>query len=147
VIIPVCSSHCFSLCSLRSLWLNCVFSDYTFLRTQLRARHPSQSVTVDSGGNSPRHPLALWSHLDIGSRAEWEVGVRYVDELEALLLRITAYTELETRLAWKPNRHWELAVVGNNLLDGHHSEFNPVVVFARNVQVDRAVYAKVIWQY
>ena len=122
-------------------------ANYSFLRTELQASGLVPSVTVDAGGNSPRHQIGLWSRADLGRHVEWDLGLRYVDDLEALLLRIPAYTELETRLAWRPNPNWELAVVGKNLLHDHHPEFNPVIVFARDVQVDRAVYAKVTWRF
>ena len=122
-------------------------ANYSFLRTDLRASGLVPSVTVDAGGNSPRHQLGLWSQADLGRHVEWDLGLRYVDDLKALLLRIPPYTELETRLAWKPNPNWEFAVVGKNLLHDHHPEFNPVIVFARDVQVDRAVYAKVTWRF
>jgi iron complex outermembrane receptor protein len=121
--------------------------NYTLLRMQLHTRGPVPSLTEDTEGNSPRHQFSLSSHLDFGRTVEWGLGVRYVDALEAALLRIPAYTELETRLAWKPNRHCELAVVGQNLLHGHHPEFNPVAIYGRNVQVDRAVYAKVTLRF
>ncbi|MBI2949118.1 MAG: TonB-dependent receptor [Verrucomicrobia bacterium] len=118
-------------------------ANYTLLRTRSHSRNPDQTFFSDTGGNSPRHQFALFSQADLGRKVEWGIGVRYVDELNALLLRIPAYTELETRLAWKPNRHCELAIIGNNLLHAHHQEFNPVIVFARNVQVDRAIFGKV----
>ncbi|MBI4664423.1 MAG: TonB-dependent receptor [Verrucomicrobia bacterium] len=122
-------------------------ANYSFLRMQLHSRGPATSFTEDTEGNSPQHQFALWSHVDFGRAVEWGLGVRYVDDLEAKLLQIPAYTELEARLAWKPNRHCEVAVVGNNLLHAHHQEFNPVVIFGRNVEVDRAVYAKVTLRF
>jgi iron complex outermembrane receptor protein len=122
-------------------------ANYTFLRTQSRSRSPDRTFTVDTGGNSPQHQFALWSQWDVSRQFECDIGVRYVDSLDALLLRIPAYTEIEARLAWRPNRSCELAIVGNNLLQAHHQEFNPVIVFGGDVQVDRAVYAKLTFRF
>ncbi|MBI2948043.1 MAG: hypothetical protein HYY23_10365 [Verrucomicrobia bacterium] len=61
--------------------------------------------------------------------------------------RVQANAELDARLAWKPTSNCELSVVGRNLLDAHHQEFSPFLFFSRNVEVDRAVYAKVSFRF
>ena len=70
-----------------------------------------------------------------------------MDELSALLQQVPAYTELDTRLTWKPNRRCEFAIVGRNLLHAHHREFSPILIVARNVEVDRAIYAKLTFRF
>jgi iron complex outermembrane receptor protein len=122
-------------------------ANYTFLRTESHTQRPDPFLTDDTGGNSASYQFALWSQVELGRHVEWGLGVRYVDSLDALLLKIPAYTELETRLAWKLKQQCELAVVGSSLLHAHHQEFNPAVVFGRDVQVDRAVYAKMTWRF
>lgn len=67
-------------------------------------------------------------------------GLRLVDSLPGL--GIGADTELDTRVAWRPNRPCECALVGRNWIDAHHREFAPVVIGNQDVQADRAVYAK-----
>ncbi len=120
-------------------------AQYTFLRMNLHTRGSSPSVSEESEGESPRHQASLWSDLDLGRHVEWGVGLRYVDALWAQ--RISAYTELETRLAWKPTPNCELSLVGRNLFDPHHQEFSPFLFFSRDVEVDRAVYAKVTFRF
>jgi iron complex outermembrane receptor protein len=46
--------------------------------------------------------------------------VRYVDRLSAVYT--PAYTELNTRISWRPWPALELALVGENLLDPQHPE-------------------------
>jgi iron complex outermembrane receptor protein len=120
---------------------------YTFLQMQLHTRGSVSSLSEANEGSSPHHQVSLWSDIDLGSHVEWGFGLRYVDRLPGLLQRIPAYTELETRLAWKPTRHCELAIVGKNLLHAHHREYSPVEVTARNVAVDRAIYAKITLRF
>jgi outer membrane receptor protein involved in Fe transport len=36
---------------------------------------------------------------------------------------IDAYTELDLRFGWVPNRHLEISLIGRNLLDQRHPEF------------------------
>jgi iron complex outermembrane receptor protein len=120
---------------------------YTYLRMQLRTRSELKSFTEDSEGINPCHQVLLWSDVDLGRHVEWGVGLRHIDRLPSLLEQIPSYTELETRLAWKPNRSCELAIVGRNLLHAHHPEFSPTVITTRNVQVDRAVYGKITLRF
>ena len=120
-------------------------AQYTFLRMNLHTRGLLPSGSEESEGESPRHQASLWSDVDLSRHVEWGVGLRYVDELWAR--RIPAYTELETRLAWKPTPNCELSVVGRNLLAAHHKEFSPFLFFSRDVEVDRAVYAKLTFRF
>ncbi|MDA1273009.1 MAG: hypothetical protein O2960_03005 [Verrucomicrobia bacterium] len=72
-------------------------------------------------------------------------GVRFVDQLQAL--RIPRYFEMDARLAWKPTRNIEIAVIGRDLLDAHHPEAVPSGIIASDGEVDRAVYGKLTWRY
>jgi len=118
---------------------------FAFLRMNLHTRGPIPSLTEESEGDSPRHQISLWSEVDLGRSVEWGAGLRYVDALWGQ--RVPAYAELETRLAWRPTSNCELSVVGRNLLDAHHQEFSPFLFFSRNVEVDRAVFAKITLRF
>ena len=120
---------------------------YTFLRMRLRTQSELQSFTEDSEGINPNQQVLFWSDVDLGDRAEWGLGIRHIDGLPSLLQQIPGYTELETRLAWRPTRNCELAIIGRNLLHAHHPEFSPTVITTRNDQVDRAVYGKITLRF
>ena len=115
---------------------------YTLLEMQLHTRDPVRFLSEDLEEKAnPHHQISLWSDMDLGDSVEWGAGLRYVDRLP--LLGIDAYTELESRLAWKPNRNCEIAIIGRNLLHAHHREFAPRAISGRNVEVDRAVFGKI----
>ena len=114
---------------------------YTFLQMQLHARYPAAGISELEEGASPRHQIFLSSAVDLGRHVEWDLGLRHVDHLPSQ--RVRGYTELESRLAWKPTKNSELAIVGNNLLHDRHREFAPELLVYRKVAVGRAVYAKV----
>ena len=61
---------------------------------------------------------------------------------------VDQYLSLDVRLAWRPRENFEVAVVGQNLLDSHHPESgsNPLVR-APLIEIQRAVYGKVTWQF
>lgn len=118
---------------------------YTFLRLNLDTGNPKPAPGESDAGGSPQHQFFLWSDLDLGSRVEWGLGLRHVSSLS--FQNIPAYTELDARLAWKPTRNCELSLVGRNLLDSHHREFRPNSFTIPNVEVDRALYAKVTLRF
>jgi iron complex outermembrane receptor protein len=73
---------------------------------------------------------------------------RYVDSLSHFAAApndtpVPSYMEMDVRLGYRPNNHWEFAVVGQNLLDNHHFEFgtNPIVGGRPAIEVRRGMYA------
>lgn len=114
--------------------------------TWLEMNVDGASVGRGDEGSSPRHKFGIRSTVDLGRHWEWDTGLRYVSELEVGEVRVPAYVELDLRLAWKPSAHWEVAVVGQNLLEGAHFEYprgtNPVTS-----EVPRSVYGRVSWRF
>jgi len=51
--------------------------------------------------------------------------------------------ELDLRIAWRPTRALEAALVGQNLLHDHHAEFGQA---AMRGEIQRAVYASLTWR-
>ena len=120
-------------------------ANYTFLEMNLHTRGPVGSFTEESEGDSPQHQVSVWSDIDLGRHWEWGMGVRFVDRLWAQ--KVPSYTEMDTRLAWKPTPNCELSIVGRNFLNARHQEFSPFLFSSRDVQVDRAIYAKVTLRF
>lgn len=119
--------------------------NYTFLQMQMHNQDPTPSITEFEEKSSPDHQASLWSDLDLGHHVEWGIGLRFVDTLS--MQRVPGYTELDTRLAWRPSRNCEFALVGRNLLEPHHREFAPNLLSYRRVEVDRAVYATMTFRF
>ena len=55
------------------------------------------------------------------------------------------YTRLDLRLGWRPLEQLELSLVGQNLTESRHEEFENGL-FSLRSQVPRSVYAKVTWR-
>ena len=113
---------------------------YSFLKMNLHTKGVVRSLTEDAEIGSPEQQVFLWSDAKLGRKLEWGAGLRYVDRIRSQ--EIPGYAELDTRLAWKPSQSCELAIIGRNLLDGHHLEAEPLIIAPRNVEVDRSVYVK-----
>ena len=118
---------------------------YSFLQMQLHTRNATPSVTELEETANPHHQVFMWSDIDLGRRIELGLGLRYVDAMGPQL--VPPYTELDTRLAWKPNDHCELSIVGRNILNPHHREFAPTLLTFRRINVDRAIYGKITLRF
>lgn len=131
-----------------------LYGAYTLLQMQLK-RDNGISFTAEAAEHqSPQNQVYLKSTWDLPRNVEFDLMGRYVGRLSGFNLSgtagvqnyIRAYAALDVRLAWKPGKHWELAVVGQNLLDASHPEFGqsnqgPLV------EIERSVYGKITYQW
>ncbi|QTA84872.1 hypothetical protein [Desulfonema magnum] len=90
----------------------------------------------DIEGSSPRHQISPRFSLEIIKVLEFDLWMRYADELPAKA--IDSYRTLDSCLAWMSFRNLELSVTGQHLLDDRHSEFSVL-------DVERRVYGKLLW--
>ena len=96
-------------------------------------------------GFDPEHQLGVRSALTFAQHWEWDVFVRYIDELPSA--DVDAYTEVNTRLAWRPLPSLEFALTGNNLLNPQHREFRSDFTDLPPVDVERSVYLQLRWSF
>lgn len=97
-------------------------------------------------GASPRNQVRFASHWDLFSNWQFDLDMRYVDNLPAL--DVPSYITMDMRLAWRPRKNLEFAVIGRNLLDNHHLEFAEASpFFFYGTEVRRSVYGSITWKY
>ena len=119
---------------------------YTFLNLEIHRRHSSNDGTGEADeGKSPHHQVVLRSSWDLPGRVQFDLTGRYVDNLREL--GVSSYVSLDARVAWAPTKHWEISVVGQNLLDDRHSEFAPSIIPTQRTEVQRGVYGKVTFRF
>ncbi len=94
-------------------------ANYTFLR-MIRRVFPAKRMIL---ARDPCHQVYLRSSWDLCKDVDFDLTARYVDCLT--LLQVPSYITMDLRLAWRPRKHLELAVVGQNLLQPYHYEFGP----------------------
>jgi iron complex outermembrane receptor protein len=101
-------------------------------------------------GSTPSHQVSLRSSLDITPRLQWDLWLRHVGKLRgdpSTFETVPAYTTLDLRLAWKPRRDLQVALVGQNLLDASHPEKIMLNILSAPVEIQRSVYVKVDWKF
>lgn len=125
---------------------------YTYLRV-LRTETDPGAFFTNMKGESPRHQVSLRSSLDPIRSVELDLWLRYVSGLTfqdtptAPPVNIDGYLTLDCRIAWRPWRRLELALVGQNLLQDEHREFLPQQITTQATEVGRSFYGKVTWQF
>ncbi len=113
---------------------------YSLLLMHLRPSAGGSDVidrAAETSGRSPRHQALLGSSVDLPGHWEWDPTLRYTDVLS--FLGVPAYWSFDTKLAWHPQKHVELALVGQNLLQSHHPEVTP------GLEIQRGFYGKMTW--
>ena len=116
---------------------------YTYLHKDLRRQPGSLDITEGaSEGNDPSHQFFLRSYMDLPHDFEFDSGFRYIDYLPSPY--VASYLVADMRLGWRPNRHWDISVAGQNLFRKHHQEFGPA---ASAHEIEQSVYGKITWRY
>lgn len=88
--------------------------------------------------------LSVTARVDVHAQAELDLAWRWVAERPAW--NIASYDSLDLRLAWRPARHFELALGVENLLDERHVEFYDERGRAPGAVIGRTASARVKWQ-
>ena len=91
-------------------------------------------------GTSPHNQISLRSTMDLMKNFELDLWGRYVDSLTAQ--NVDSYITMDARLAWRASKNLEVDVVGQNLFDKSHPEFEPQFLQTLPTEVERGVYLK-----
>ncbi len=68
----------------------------------------------------------------------------YMDDIETHTA--PSYFKLDLRLGWKPTENLDISLVGQNLLEDQHKEWDSAYGFD-NTEVPRGGYVKVTWDF
>ena len=125
--------------------------NYSFLQMLVHSDpgiNPGRERSIE--GASPQNQVYLQSSWDLGKTVEFDLIGRYVERLSGFPSsapnRVPSYVTMDARLGWRPNKAWEVAVVGQNLLASHHLEFGGnQFLSAPLIEIQRGVYAMATW--
>jgi iron complex outermembrane recepter protein len=98
--------------------------------------------------NAPEDRWQVRSSFDLPGNVELDAGVEYTSALISFPgTPVDHYFRVDSRIAWKPSKRLELSLVGQNLLDRQHREWTAFLGGNRNIEIQRNVYAQVVWSY
>jgi iron complex outermembrane receptor protein len=118
---------------------------YHYLRTKVYLDNGSDDDinSANTADGAPRHQFTLRSGLDLTKQLELDLWLRAVGRVHYIDRRtIPGYVTMDVRVAWKPTKHLELALVGQNLLQDQHPEYIPEFINTTPTEVPRGVYGK-----
>lgn len=119
---------------------------YSRFKLDVKTRgNSTDTLGVVAEESSPNHRFVLESRMHLPKDLEFDVVLRYVDDLPAL--NTSSYTEMDVRLGWRPRDSLTLELIGQNLLDGSHMEFPTDVFGVPPSEVQRGVYGRVRWEF
>jgi iron complex outermembrane receptor protein len=112
---------------------------FSSLRQELKLTPYSIDIGMlqSTEGANPSRWGILRSSLDLGTRTELDVTLRYVGALPQPV--VPSYTALDLRHGWQLKSNVDLSLSGQNLLGSGHGEFTDV---ATRTDVKRAVFLK-----
>jgi iron complex outermembrane receptor protein len=132
-----------------SQWLS-VNANYTWMEIDLDLINNSGD-TLSQGAEdaSPTHQANLWLAADLGHDIDLDAGLRYVDSIHTpgMTTGIPSYLAFDARIGWQPRPDLELSLIGQNLSDDSHPEFNPDFIFSLPTEVERSIYGKVTLKF
>jgi len=112
----------------------------------LRSQPGSNSYIVMGTEQSvPHNQAQLHSLWDLGNHWELDGALRYMDTM--MTQAVPAYVTMDLRLGWRPSCRFEVALVGQNLLDDHHPEFATSPLMPLVTEVRRTVYTQLVWRH
>ena len=116
---------------------------YSYLNTRIDIGEGS--LPSSYADTTPEHLLSLRSSLDLSHDLRWDAWLRRVGRVDSY--RIPAYTTLDMRLAWQVDRNLEISLVGQNLLDRSHPEYDSSFILSTPSEIERSVYVKANWKF
>lgn len=134
---------------------------YSYINLQFEGE---AGVYGSEAGNHPQQQVSVRSSFNLSEAVDLDLWTRYVDQIplfsqiysqfgpniprvERWGTAIPAYVTLDARLAWRPMKNLELSLVGQNLLDSKHPEFQQEIIPPVRGQVPRSLYLSFDWQF
>ncbi len=117
-----------------------LITSYSLLLGHFEGRRGADASSI--AREFPNHQVVLRSSHDLNDKTNLDIQFRYVDQVP----NVPAYLTADVRLAYRPHPDFEVALVGQNLLDDQHPEHFSVFS-TPNAEVPRGYYAKLTWNF
>ena len=125
-----------------------VRAGYSYIDIDLHLEGSAQftdPISKSAEDASPHNTAFVRNLIDLPYDVELDTNLRYVDNVPAA--DTGSYVNLDARLGWKPTENWELAVIGQNLLEDNHKEYGSSEFVATEfTRVPRGVYFQLTYR-
>lgn len=116
-------------------------ANYSYIELDFHADTNSGDTSLAAEEvKTPEQQLSILSRVNLPHNVEFDTNILFTDKLEAF--DISNHTRVDARIGWKPTESISLSLVGQNLFDSSHPEFEQFLYWT-SAEVDRSVYAKI----
>jgi iron complex outermembrane receptor protein len=118
--------------------------NYSWLRVNLRRQPGSNDGSQERRGEgiAPRHQASMTWSFDLPRQWFLDWTLRYVPRLRGI--NVPGYSTSDVRLGWLPRADLEIALVGRNLHDARHLEFEGGAT--GNTEIRRSAFVTATWR-
>ena len=97
--------------------------------------------------STPEHQVSLRTNFNVTQDIDFDIWWRYTDSTLTNKRLIDDYFNTDVRVAWRPVKSLELSLIGQNLIQTQHIEYQGDFLQPQMTYVPRGVYAKFNWQF
>ncbi len=122
---------------------------YSYLEMDLQLDNNASGTDISISAAedaSPKQQLSLRLDFDPAYNWETDLWLRYNDSV-IQGEDIPDYWALDARIAWLVNKQLSLSLVGQNIFDPSHQEYNDELKMIKSTKIPRGVYVKAIWKF
>ncbi len=122
---------------------------YTWMKIDMDL-YPGISSTYKDMNETqtPRHTLSLKAAYNINPDWDFDLWLRYKSALKGESWgQVAADLNMDAMLTWRIDKAWELSLIGRNLLDKAHAEFQPDLFNPQAAEVPRQVDLQLRYQF
>ncbi len=123
-------------------------SSYSFLNMHINSNDFLKASDPTTGGAdkiSARHLLSLRSNYDLSERLQFNLWLRYTSDIA--FYHIPGFITMDAKLVFKPTKHTELFLVGQNLFSQHHQELIADTFPTIPAMIPRGMYVGAQWRF
>jgi iron complex outermembrane receptor protein len=125
-----------------------LFGSYSLFEANASGPASSAFYIAQYNGSTAHNNIYVRSSWNFWNNWQFDMIGRYMDSVWIEDVAFTPkYIEMDLRLAWNPNDNLEIFLVGQNLLQGHHEEFQDFELGTVGTQVPRGVYSGISWNH
>ena len=129
-------------------WRN--YLSYSFFHLNSQSYADSTPIFYDASKHeqsAPQHQMSLRTNFNVTKDIDFDVWWRYTDSVVANKRPINDYFNTDVRFAWRPVKSLELSLIGQNLIQTQHIEYQGDFLQPQPTYVSRGIYAKFNWQF
>lgn len=129
-------------------WRN--YLSYSFFKLDSQPYAGVSSVFYDLNRHEksvPESQISLRTNFNVTREIDFDVWWRYTSSTITNQRFINDYFNADARIAWRPVKNLELSLIGQNLIQSQHIEYQGDFFMPQATYVPRGVYAKFDWQF